>query len=81
MSYSDSEGGQAGVGVSIFSSLAPRPRAAFATVPDVIRRLWARRAGIGVYHDTLLVEAIAPSPDIMYLPPDPPRVGVGSLHR
>ena len=60
MSYSDGEGGQAGVGVSIFSSLAPRPRAAFATVPDVIRRLWARRAGTGVYHDIFLVEAIGP---------------------
>ena len=60
MSYSDGEGGQAGVGVSIFSNLAPHPRAAFATVPDVIRRLWARRAGTGVYHDIFLVEAIGP---------------------
>ncbi len=60
MSYSDGEGGQAGVGGSIFSSLAPRPRAAVATVPDVIRRLWARRAGTGVHHDRFLVEAIGP---------------------
>ena len=60
VSYSDGEGDKAGVGVCIFSSLAPRPRAAFATVPDVIRRLWARRAGIGVHHDMFLVEAIGP---------------------
>ena len=60
VSYSDGEGGQAGVGVSIFSSLAPRRRAAFGSVPDVIRRLWARRAGTGVYHDIFLVEAIGP---------------------
>ena len=60
VSYSDGEGDKAGVGVSIYSSLAPRPRAAFALVPDVIRRLWARRAGTGVYHDIFLVEAIGP---------------------
>ena len=60
MSYSDGEGDKAGVGESIFSSLALRPRAAFATVRDVIRRLWARRAGTGVYHDIFLLEAIGP---------------------
>ena len=60
VSYSDGEGDKAGVGVSIYSSLAPRPLAAFALIPDVIRRLWSRRAGKGVYHDIFLVEAIGP---------------------
>ena len=60
MSYSDGEGSRAGEGVSIFSSLAPRPRAALATDPNVVRRLWARRAGSGVYHNIFLLEAIGP---------------------
>lgn len=60
VSYSDGEGDKAGVGVSIYSSLPQRPQAAFAVAPDVIRRLWVRRAGAGVYHDINLVEAIGP---------------------
>ena len=58
--YSDGEGDTAGAGVSICSSIAPRRRAAFTHVPDVVRRLWARRAGTGVCHDIFLVEAIGP---------------------
>ena len=60
MSYSGGEGDTEGVRVSKLSCLAPRPRVAFAMAPDVIRRLWARRAGTGVYHDIFLVDAIGP---------------------
>ena len=50
-SYSDGEGDTAGVGVCAFSDRTPHPVAAFAEVPADIRRLWARRAGEGAYHD------------------------------
>ena len=46
--------------ICVFSDKTPRPVAAFAEVPDEIRRLWSRRAGIGEYHDIFLVEAIGP---------------------
>ena len=32
----------------------------FAEVPAAIRRLWARCAGTGAYHDICMVEAIGP---------------------
>ena len=61
VTYSDGEGDTAGVGVCIFSRKLSRPLAAFARVPDLIRRHWSRRAGTGAYHGIFHIEAIGPS--------------------
>ena len=60
VTYSDGEGDTVGVGVCIYSSKLTLPLAAFTRVPDLIRRLWSRRAGTGAYHEILRIEAIGP---------------------
>jgi len=61
VSYSDGEGGDAGVGVAVWSRERPRPLAAFAVVPDVVRKLWGRVAGRAPpYNDIFLIEAVGP---------------------
>ena len=61
VSYSDGEGGHAGVGVAVWSPERNRPVAAFAEVPAVIRKLWARQAGKEApFNDIFLIEAVGP---------------------
>ena len=51
VTYSDGEGDTDGIESCIFSIKLSLPLAAFTRVPDEIRRLWARRAGDGAYHN------------------------------
>ena len=62
VSYSDGEGGRAGIGVAVWTSRSPgRPLAAFCEVPLVMRQLWARRAGATPpFNDIFLIEALGP---------------------
>ena len=81
VSYSDGEGDTAGVGICVFSEKTALPVAAFAEVPDEIRRLWSRRAGVGEYHDIVLVEAIGPLLVLYTSPTFFTGSRVGALHR
>ena len=60
ISYSDGEGGRAGVGAAAWLPGAEYPLAVYCEVPDRIRALWARMADKSDYKDIYLVEAIGP---------------------
>lgn len=60
ISYSDGEGGYAGIGVAVWASWLPRPLAAFTRVPDKIRTMWATMAEKSDYKDIYLIEGIGP---------------------
>ena len=60
VSYSDGEGGSAGVGVAVWCSWLEHPVAAFAYVPDELRKMWSDLARKDDYRDIFLIEAIGP---------------------
>ena len=60
VSYSDGEGGTAGVGVAAWASWLEHPVAAFSKVPTDIRSMWASMANTEGYRDIFLVEAVGP---------------------
>ena len=60
ISYSDGEGGSAGVGAAAWFPGHKRPVAVFSFVPQRIRDLWSRMAAKPEYKDIFLVEAVGP---------------------
>ena len=60
VSYSDGEGGDAGVGVALWAPWLDKPLAAYCEVPKRIRELWAQAAGKENYRDISLIEAVGP---------------------
>ena len=68
ISYSDGEGGSAGVGVAAWVPWLSTPVAAFCMVPDEVRSLWAKMAGKLDYRDIYLIEAVGPLILLMAFP-------------
>ena len=60
VSYSDGEGGNAGIGVAAWAPWLARPVAAYTVVPNHIRALWAKARSSEQYNDIYLVEAVGP---------------------
>ena len=60
VTYSDGEGGKAGVGICIFRR-GCKPRAAFTAVHRSVRRLWASQSrSDGRWNDIFQIEAVGP---------------------
>ena len=60
VSYSDGEGGSAGIGAALWHPHHPRPLAAYAKVPVMIREQWrVIQSSVG-FEDIFLVEALGP---------------------
>ena len=61
VSYSDGDGGEAGVGICVWAPHLKDPLLAFCKVPPVVRDLWHRRAGnTDAYREITLIEAVGP---------------------
>ena len=60
VSYSDGEGGLAGIGAAVWHPHKSRPLAVYAEVPNIIRDQWRKVAGTEEYQDIFLVEALGP---------------------
>lgn len=60
VSYSDGEGGRAGIGAAVWHPNKRLPLAVYAEVPDVIREQWRRVQRSDDYQDIFLVEALGP---------------------
>ena len=60
ISYSDGEGGSAGVGAAVWAPWLHAPLAVYSQVPPQIRRLWAFLVQKEEYNDIFLVEALGP---------------------
>ena len=60
VSYSDGEGGLAGIGAAIWSDTGGPPLAVYCEVPEVVRGQWRVIAGTEDIHDIYLVEALGP---------------------
>ena len=60
VSYSDGEGGDAGIGVAVWVPWLRRPLAAFLTVPESIRQSWAVARGTDQCNDIFVIEALGP---------------------
>ena len=60
ISYSDGEGGSAGVFVAAWLPWLDHPIAAYTQVPQRIRTMWAELAGRADYKVIFLIEAIGP---------------------
>ena len=59
ISYSDGEGGVAGIGAAVWSGRSPTPLAVYAEVPEHVRQGWSVRVN-GRFNDIFLVEAMGP---------------------
>ena len=60
ISYSDGEGGLAGIGAALWHPNEPRPLAVYAEVPPIVRAQWQAISGSEEYSDIFLVEALGP---------------------
>lgn len=60
VSYSDGEGGTAGVGVAVWCPWLEHPVAAFTCVPQEVRDMWGQMAGKDDYKVIFLIEAVGP---------------------
>ena len=61
ISYSDGEGGDAGVGVALWSSRLPGgPEAGFMKVPPELRALWSHQRARSRWNDIYQIEGVAP---------------------
>ena len=60
VSYSDGEGGLAGIGAAVWHPHKPRPLAVYTEVPQVVRDQWRKIQGLDGYEDIFLVEALGP---------------------
>ena len=60
VSYSDGEGGWAGIGAAIWLPNRERPLAVYAEVPPVLREHWRSINGSDGFEDIFLVEALGP---------------------
>jgi hypothetical protein len=60
VSYSDGEGGLAGIGAALWHPHKSRPLAVYAEVPTLIRNQWRLAQGSKEYEDIFLVEALGP---------------------
>lgn len=59
VSYSDGEGGQAGVGAAIWFG-GMRPSAVYTEVPLAVRQFWCRNSPSDRLNDIFMVEAVGP---------------------
>ena len=59
VSYSDGEGGCAGIGAAVWMP-GKRPLAVYTEVPDVVRKQWQTAQGAAEYRDIFQVEALGP---------------------
>ena len=60
VSYSDGEGGKAGIGAALWHPFAPRPLAVYAEVPPILREQWRQFQNSEEFEDIFLVEALGP---------------------
>lgn len=60
VSYSDGEGGLAGIGAALWHTHKSRPVAVYCEVPCILTDHWRRIAGAQEYHDIFLVEVLGP---------------------
>ena len=60
VSYSDGEGGLAGIGAALWHPSKQRPVAVYAEVPGVLREKWRVVSGTDGFQDIFLVEALGP---------------------
>jgi hypothetical protein len=60
ISYSDGEGGLAGIGAALWHPHHPRPLALYTEVPDMIRQQWRVIQRSEGFEDIFLVEALGP---------------------
>jgi hypothetical protein len=60
ISYSDGEGGLAGIGAGVWHPSRPKPLAVYSEVPDMVREQWRKIQGSTDYEDIFLVEALGP---------------------
>jgi hypothetical protein len=60
VSYSDGEGGLAGIGAALWHPHKSRPLAVYAEVPVMIRNQWRIAQGSKKFEDIFLVEALGP---------------------
>ena len=60
MSYSDGEGGLAGIGAALWHPSKSLPVAVYCEVPNVLRDSWMIASGTRSYQDIFLVEALGP---------------------
>ena len=60
ISYSDGEGGLAGIGAALWHPHRDRPVAVYAEVPEMLRAQWQAFQGSEDFQDIFLVEALGP---------------------
>jgi len=60
ISYSDGEGGLAGIGAAVWDPRRPKPLALYTEVPDFMRDKWQMANSNNVRNDIFFVEALGP---------------------